>query len=54
MSKADELRATKNAAEDELLAARRQLSEAQSRYITAKKKYAHAIDAWVAEVEKTP
>ena len=54
MSKADELRAVKNAAEDELCAARIQLSAAQSRFAKAKKKYGHAIDAWVAEMEKTP
>lgn len=53
MNKADELRKVKNAAEEEMCAARIQLSAASSRFAKAKKKYGQAIDAWVAEVEKT-
>lgn len=53
MSKADELRAARNAADEELGAARKQLSAAQSCFAKAKKKYERARDAWVAEMEKT-
>ena len=51
MSKADELRAVKNAAEDEMMAARKQLSEAQSRFAKTKKRYERTRDAWVAEMD---
>lgn len=53
MSKADELRTVKNAAEEEMMAARIDLSAAASRFAKAKKKYGKAIDAWVTEMEKT-
>lgn len=53
MTKADELRAVKNAAEEEMGAARKQLSDAQSRFAKARKKSDRARDAWVAEMEKT-
>jgi hypothetical protein len=53
MTKADELRAVRNAAEQEVCAARIQLSAAQSCFAKANKKYNLARDAWVAEMEKT-
>jgi hypothetical protein len=48
----DELRLARNAAEEELGTARKQLSVAQSCFAKAKKKYERARDAWVAEMEK--
>lgn len=48
----EKLRATKNAAELEMAKARRELSEAQSRFAKARKKYYTALDVFLVEAEK--
>ncbi len=52
MSKSDELWVAKKAAETEMDKARAALSEAQSRFAKARKKYERARDAWLEEAEK--
>ncbi len=53
MSKLDELRAARNAAEAEMGRARSALSEAQSRFAEAKKAYGRARDAYLDEAAKS-
>jgi NACalpha-BTF3-like transcription factor len=50
-AKADELRLVMQQSEKEMAEARRLLSEAQSRFAQAKKKYERDLDAWLAEME---
>ena len=52
MSKLNKLSEAKYAAEAEMAKCRRELSEAQSRFAKAKKKYDRALLAYVEEAEK--
>lgn len=52
MSQLNKLREAKYAAEAEMAKCRRELSEAQSRFAKANKKYKQAMDAYIVEAEK--